>query len=385
MKRFFAGMLVIVLLLATILPVMAAGSLPQPGDALRENRNPGIFTHRNGFYHTWIVVSSAGHTLESFEMVFIGGAVESYGYAVLVSENGHRIYPIHEIFADGERLTFFGDESLRGMRIELFVQFRETSGTEESFAFLFSNGRHGNGLHFEAGPSTSPHQLSRPTGVGRAWDILIPRPNSWSSDGTVASLRVPRPTVLPTVPQEPIMGLAVNQPATPEAPSTWARDYVTRAIELGLVPQALQANYTQAITRAEFTALAVTLYEKQHGEITGRVEFDDTDDINVQKAAYIGVVQGVGDGRFDPWGTLTREQAATMLSRLAYAIGSPLPREAATFADNDAVSYWAIDAVGQVQAAGIMGGVGENRFNPQGAYTREQSIVTILRLFDFIN
>ena len=170
-----------------------------------------------------------------------------------------------------------------------------------------------------------------------------------------------------------------------EAPSTWTRDYVTRATELGLVPQALQANFTQAITRAEFTALAVALYENRRGAITGRVTFDDTDDVNVQKAAYLGVVLGVGEGRFDPDAQLTREQAAVMLSRLADVMESPLPREAAAFADNYAVSDWALEGVGRVQAAGIMGGVGENRFAPQGAYTREQSIVTILRLFDILD
>ena len=171
----------------------------------------------------------------------------------------------------------------------------------------------------------------------------------------------------------------------PLTPSPWAAAYVARAVELQLVPAYLNSAFTQATTRAEFAHLAVVLYESQRGEITGRSTFADTDDVTVQKAAYIGVVQGVGDGRFNPAGTLTREQAATMLARLAYAIGNPLPEQAATFADNNAVSSWAIDAVGQVQAAGIMGGVGDNMFSPRGSYTREQSIVTMLRLFDFVD
>jgi hypothetical protein len=36
----------------------------------------------------------------------------------------------------------------------------------------------------------------------------------------------------------------------------------------------------------------------------------------------------------------------------------------------------------KVQAAGIMGGVGGGRFAPQGKYTRERIIVTMLRLMD---
>ena len=73
-----------------------------------------------------------------------------------------------------------------------------------------------------------------------------------------------------------------------------------------------------------------------------------------------------------------------MLARLANAIGRPLPNISPTFADNYLISDWAFSATGQVQAVGIMGGVGNNRFAPVDTYTREQSIVTIMRLFDFV-
>ena len=73
-----------------------------------------------------------------------------------------------------------------------------------------------------------------------------------------------------------------------------------------------------------------------------------------------------------------------MLSRLAAAIGKPLTQQAATFNDNDSISSWAFDAVGEMQATGIMGGVGNNTFAPKSDYTREQSIITIMRLFDIV-
>ena len=175
------------------------------------------------------------------------------------------------------------------------------------------------------------------------------------------------------------------QPPAAETPSSWAVEHVQRANALGLVPAHLNSSFSQATTRAEFTALAVALYESVMGEITGRVTFADTNDVNVEKMAYLGVVSGVGNNRFDPNARLTREQAAVMISRLADSMGHPLPRQAATFADNAAVSSWAVDGVGHVQAAGIMSGVGNNRFAPQDPYTREQSIITMLRLFDIVN
>ena len=170
--------------------------------------------------------------------------------------------------------------------------------------------------------------------------------------------------------------------------SVWAREELARAFEEGLVPFSLtgaNVDLRSSTTRAEYCALAVTLYENLRGEITGRVTFVDTNDVNVQKMAYIGVVQGVGNNRFDPNAPLTRAQAATMLSRLAEALGQPLPATRATFADNGDIPSWALNGVGQVQSAGIMTGVGGNRFAPRDAYTREQSIITMIRLFNIVN
>jgi hypothetical protein len=186
-------------------------------------------------------------------------------------------------------------------------------------------------------------------------------------------------------------GVSVNITVEPdpiiidESVSPWAESYVRTALEKDLIPETLQDKYTTNITRAEYAALAVILYENLKGEIKERIEFVDTDDINIKKAAAIGVVNGVGNNRFDPDANLTREQAAVMLARLANVIDHPLPKETTTFRDIMDISDWAIEAVGQVQATGIMSGVGNNRFAPKELYTREQSIITIIRLYNFIN
>jgi len=181
-------------------------------------------------------------------------------------------------------------------------------------------------------------------------------------------------------------GEEVVDPA--DVPSDWAADYVTRAIEEGIVPEALQGQYRAAATRAEFCALATALYEAQKGEILledmGEVEgFTDTEDVNVLKMAALDVVNGMGDGTFAPDQSLTREQAATMLSRLANAMEKPMGLAEPTFADNDTISHWAFGEVGQLQETGIMEGVGENKFDPKGSYTREQSIITMVRMLDY--
>jgi len=168
--------------------------------------------------------------------------------------------------------------------------------------------------------------------------------------------------------------------------STWAQEGISEAIGLGIVPETLQNYYTNDITRAEFTAIAVLIYETITGrEITGRVAFNDTDDINVQKAAYIRIISGTGNNYFSPDMQFNREQAAVIVSRLAAAIGQPFPEATPEFTDNDEISSWALEQTGQVQSAGIMEGIGSGNFNPHGTFTREQSIITMLRLFHYIS
>ena len=180
-----------------------------------------------------------------------------------------------------------------------------------------------------------------------------------------------------------LASLSASTPNTnSEQPSSWAAEQVSAAIGANLVPTPLQTRYTQAITRAEFCALAVALYENVLEEIAGRKTFADTDDINVEKMAAIGVVTGIGNNRFAPDDTLTREQAATMLSRLGEAIGMQLYERPPVFYDNSDISDWAFREVGQMQFAEIMGGIGNNIFSPKGNFTREQSIITMLRLFN---
>ena len=165
------------------------------------------------------------------------------------------------------------------------------------------------------------------------------------------------------------------------APSGWAAESVNAAIAAGIVPETLQKKYASPITRAEFCALAANYYEKSAGKpITQTASFRDTSDPSVQKMAGLGIVTGIGDGKFNPNGLLTREAAAAILVRLSTALGNPPQKSAPTFDDNGSISGWAVESVGQCQAAGIMGSTGNNQFSPQGAYTREQSMMTLMRM-----
>ena len=54
------------------------------------------------------------------------------------------------------------------------------------------------------------------------------------------------------------------------------------------------------------------------------------------------------------------------------------------YADEEDIGSWAEEAVYQMNTAKVMMGVGEDKFAPKSTYTNEQSIATILRLYDLI-
>ncbi|MDR0292562.1 MAG: S-layer homology domain-containing protein [Oscillospiraceae bacterium] len=168
-------------------------------------------------------------------------------------------------------------------------------------------------------------------------------------------------------------------------PSSWAEEQVNQAIALNLVPLSLQNKYQQATTRAEFCALAVALIEKLTGkEITERESFTDTSDINVQKIAGLGIVTGRGGGVFDPNGGISRQEAAVILEKAARkGLGKELPAGEITF--KDLGGSYAVDAIKKMRGVspGIMSGKSADTFDPDGKFTREESISTMLKLWDW--
>lgn len=103
-----------------------------------------------------------------------------------------------------------------------------------------------------------------------------------------------------------------------EAMSEWARESVEKAIEYNIVPIELRGKYTESITRGDFCKLAITLLKTKNEDIVNSanvndIYFSDTDNDDIKKAAALGVVSGVGNNKFNPEGNITRQEAAKML------------------------------------------------------------------------
>lgn len=178
--------------------------------------------------------------------------------------------------------------------------------------------------------------------------------------------------------------------------SSWAQAEVEAAITASLVPEALQSNYTDLITRREFCTLMVTLVEQKSGQDIGAYlnskglsvanPFTDTTDSNVLAAYALGIVKGTSATTFNPNGSITRQEAAAMLQRTGKLLGIRAG-EGQDFADKAQFGSWAAEGIGYVSGLvdadsgkRVMEGTGGGNFSPLDTYSREQAILTALRL-----
>jgi len=169
--------------------------------------------------------------------------------------------------------------------------------------------------------------------------------------------------------------------------SAWAVDTINAAETANLVPDYLWgADLTQNATRSDFAGASVKLYEAMSGQsapdVTQVDPFEDASDIIIRQAYALGFINGVGEGKFAPNAPLTREQAAVILARVYEKVHDSIPSSGSTsFADDASISSWSKDAVAFMSGKGIVGGVGNNRFDPQGNTTGEQALAIALRMF----
>ena len=110
--------------------------------------------------------------------------------------------------------------------------------------------------------------------------------------------------------------------------------------------------------------------------------FSDCQDADVLSAHALGVLRGMGDGRFAPEETLTRAQAAAISNRIAALLG--VQTHGYTHSFLDVQGHWVDAELGWPAYAGILEGVGGGWFLPNDPLTNEQTIAISLRAYRFL-
>jgi alpha-tubulin suppressor-like RCC1 family protein len=171
--------------------------------------------------------------------------------------------------------------------------------------------------------------------------------------------------------------------------SSWAKADIQAMYDAGEIPLTTLWGFKNNITRGEFSALLVAAYEKSKNtavrysaagftDIAGHLYEED-----INKAASLKIIEGISKTTFNPDGTLTREQAAKMLS-VAYSLikNTTIPVDGSTrstYNDFASIGDWAQAYVAFANNQGIMQGSNRN-FNPRGNLTKESAMVSVYRI-----
>ena len=120
------------------------------------------------------------------------------------------------------------------------------------------------------------------------------------------------------------------------------------------------------------------------------VKCSDTTREEVSLLGTAGIISGYEDGTFKPNNSITREEASMLLYKTAQYMGyndfyEDYKLSDYKYADDEEIGEWAKEAVYQMNKAEIMTGMGDDMFSPKSNYTNEQSISTIMRLYDLQN
>ena len=112
------------------------------------------------------------------------------------------------------------------------------------------------------------------------------------------------------------------------------------------------------------------------------VKSDDSYMGYIEWASKNNILNGVGNNKFAPDQSITREEMAVIMSNYAKAMGYALPKvhEEIIFADNVKIDTNVKEPVKQMQMTGVISAKNDNHFDPQGSATRAE-VSAMLRRF----
>lgn len=162
----------------------------------------------------------------------------------------------------------------------------------------------------------------------------------------------------------------------------WAEEAILAGVKAGYINGYQDGTFRpdNSVSRSEFSKMlnqALGLSNKVS------IQFSDVRSNNwcygeLQKAVSAGYIAGYTDGTFRPNQTITRQEAALMISRV---VTQPTNiTSSRNFADSASIGDWARDGVDIVYTKGYMKGDGNNRFSPNARMTRAQVAQVIYQM-----
>ncbi|MCD8144373.1 MAG: phage tail tip lysozyme [Oscillospiraceae bacterium] len=187
------------------------------------------------------------------------------------------------------------------------------------------------------------------------------------------------------------LALARESAAEDETEAAWYTPYVTYLDELGYLDSlpegtlALELTATRAVVVELLADLAnVDLTDEQYQTVAfSDVPTDFWYTAAISWAVQSGIATGLTDEVFGPNVGVTKEEMAVMMYRYLTNCGVTLSSSedaTASFADQEQVSDWAVEAVDALRNAGILLGDENSCLAPQDYVTNAEAVVLLYRL-----
>lgn len=185
--------------------------------------------------------------------------------------------------------------------------------------------------------------------------------------------------------------IMVLEPFSDVAPDHWASEAIRVMFQQRIMGSIEAGSRVFAPNNTLSRAMVATILHRMAGEpaATGVADFEDVRENQwysqaIAWASENGIVNGMGDGTFAPYASVTREQFAAMMHRFAEFENMdthvPASFTLARFEDEEEVSDWATESMRWANHRGLITGVTATTIQPEGTATRAQC-ATILHRF----
>lgn len=159
--------------------------------------------------------------------------------------------------------------------------------------------------------------------------------------------------------------------------NSYAKDAINELVEAGILNGVGngQFNPTGNISRQDFAIILAKSLNLDTDQYPATATFSDVPASHysysyIEAAVKAGLVNGIGDGKFGVGANLTRQDMAVLFVR-ALGVETDGLGEKLAFSDSNKIAGYAKDAVGFAVEAGLLSGVGNNSFNPIGTAARQ--------------
>ena len=146
-------------------------------------------------------------------------------------------------------------------------------------------------------------------------------------------------------------------------------------------------NPEQPITREQFVRMVNWAYGLTRE--ADQVPFEDIADddpyyADIAIAYRAKYIEGRSDTEFDPYDSLTRQEAAVILSRLLPLYGVSATGTVEQFTDYDEIADWAVEEMGQMTTAGYFEGYPDGSIKPLGTLKNSEALALLTRIIEDI-